>query len=153
MVPVLLPGQLGQEIMACASLGLCIGAARAVFPLKGRAAVLPDFLLVGAVLMALQSYAAGESAAGVLRWYMAAAAFTGVGAACAVLGVPLGVLRRGAMQLLRLPRRLAARFVLRPAARHFAARKARRNAKRPAQNAKKTLPNQRRMLYNSNVSK
>ena len=70
-------------------LGGCIGAVRAFFPARGRAAILPDVLWVGAVLTAVQSYAAGESYAGVLRWYMAAAAFAGAGAAAFVLGAPL----------------------------------------------------------------
>ena len=135
MIPVLPPPALGQEIAACAVLGGCTGAVRAFFPVKSRAAILPDVLWVGAVLTAVQSYAAGESYAGVLRWYMAAAAFAGAGAAAFVLGVPL----------------------LRPALdRHKEnrqARKRRRNAKRTAKNPKKNLPNRQRMLYNSNVSK
>ena len=89
MIPVLPPPALGQEIAACAVLGGCTGAVRAFFPVKGRAAALPDVLWVGAVFTAVQSYAAGESYAGVLRWYMAAAAFAGAGAAAFVLGVPL----------------------------------------------------------------
>ena len=77
MIPALPPPALGQEIAACAVLGGCTGAVRAFFPVKSRAAILPDVLWVGAVLTAVQSYAAGESYAGVLRWYMAAAAFAG----------------------------------------------------------------------------
>ena len=34
---------------------------------------MPDLVWMGAVLAAVQSYAAGQSSAGVLRWYMAAA--------------------------------------------------------------------------------
>ena len=48
-------------------------------------------------------------------------------------------------------------MVLRPLAQRHAARRAarkeRRNAKRTTKNPKKNLPNQRRVLYNSNVSK
>lgn len=98
MIPVLPPAALGQEIAACTVLGASIGALRAVFPARGRAAFVPDLVWMGAVLAAVQSYAAGQSSAGVLRWYMAAAAFAGAGAAAFVLGAPLraagGVLQR-----------------------------------------------------------
>ena len=108
MVQVLLPARLLQEAAACAVLGAALGAVRAFLPVRGRAAFAPDVLLSGAVLLACQSYAAGYSAAGVLRWYMAAAK---------------------------------------------TARKLRRNAERTAKKSKKNLPNQRALLYNSNVSK
>ena len=52
-----------------------LGSVRAVFPVRGRAAFLPDMALVGAVLLGLQSYAAALSAGGVLRWYMPGSAF------------------------------------------------------------------------------
>ena len=149
MIPALPPPALGQEIAACAVLGGCTGAVRAFFPVKSRAAILPDVLWVGAVLTAVQSYAAGESYAGVLRWYMAAAAFAGAGAAAFVLGVPL--------RAARWPGHFVRVRLLQPALdRHKEnrqARKRRRNAKRTAKNPKKNLPNRQRMLYNSNVSK
>lgn len=142
MIPVLPPAALGQEIAACTVLGASIGALRAVFPARGRAAFVPDLVWVGAVLAAVQSYAAGQSNAGVLRWYMAAAAFAGAGAAAFVLGAAGGVLQRR---------------VLRPAERRRArrrkVRKLRRSAKRTAKKRKKNLPNQRRMMYNSYVLK
>ena len=142
MIPVLPPSAIAQELAACTVLGGCTGAVRAVFPVRGRAAWVPDFLWVGTVLTLLQSYAAGQSTAGVLRWYMAAAGFAGAGAAAFVLGVPL----RAAGKALQ-------RWVLRPAAQRRArrqnARKLRRNAKRTAKKRKKNLPNQRRMMYNS----
>ena len=75
MGPALSPGAVGQEMAACAVLGGVLGAARAVLPTRGRAAFLPDMLFVGAVLMALQSYAVSQSQAGQLRGYMALAAF------------------------------------------------------------------------------
>lgn len=75
MVQVLLPARLLQEAAACAMLGAALGAVRAFLPARGRAAFVPDVLLSGAVLLACQSYAAGYSKAGVLRWYMVAAAF------------------------------------------------------------------------------
>ena len=73
-------------------------------------------------------------------------AFAGAGAAAFVLGAPL----RAAGGVLQ-------RRVLRPAERRRArrrkARKLRRSAKRTAKKRKKNLPNQRALLYNSNVSK
>ena len=87
MIPVLPPSAIAQELTACTVLGGCTGVVRAVFPVRGRAAWVPDFLWVGTVLTLLQSYAAGQSPAGVLRWYMAAAGFAGAGAAAFVLGV------------------------------------------------------------------
>ena len=146
MIPVLPPAALGQEIAACTVLGASIGALRAVFPARGRAAFVPDLVWMGAVLAAVQSYAAGQSSAGVLRWYMAAAAFAGAGAAAFVLGAPL----RAAGGVLQ-------RRVLRPAERRRArrrkVRKLRRSAKRTAKKRKKNLPNQRRVMYNSYVLK
>ena len=131
MIPVLPPAALGQEIAACTVLGASIGALRAVFPARGRAAFVPDLVWMGAVLAAVQSYAAGQSSAG-------AAAF--------VLGAPL----RAAGGVLQ-------RRVLRPAERRRArrrkARKLRRSAKRTAKKRKKNLPNQRCMMYNSYVLK
>ena len=82
MGPALSPGAVGQEMAACAVLGGVLGAARAVLPTRGRAAFLPDMLFVGAVLMALQSYAVSQSQAGQLRGYMALAeTAAGAGAA------------------------------------------------------------------------
>lgn len=116
MIPVLPPAALGQEIAACTVLGASIGALRAVFPARGRAAFVPDLVWMGAVLAAVQSYAAGQSSAGVLRWYMAAAAFAGAGAAAFVLGAPL----RAAGSVLQ-------RRVLRPAERRRAGGERRAN--------------------------
>lgn len=62
MAPALAPALIGQEAAACALLGLVLGSVRAVFPVRGRAAFLPDMALVGAVLLGLQSYAAALSA-------------------------------------------------------------------------------------------
>lgn len=149
MVQVLLPARLLQEAAACAVLGAALGAARTFLPVRGRAAFAPDVLLSGAVLLACQSYAAGYSAAGVLRWYMAAAAFAAALCAAGVLGVPLRALGRGIGAVLR-------RFAVQPVRRRAAAktaRKLRRNAERTAKKSKKNLPNQRALLYNSNVSK
>ena len=150
MVRVLLPVRLLQEAVACAMLGAALGAVRAFLPARGRAAFVPDVLLSGAVLLTCQSYAAGYSKAGVLRWYMVLAAFAA--ALCVA-----GVLGRGIRAALRLPGRILHRFAVQPVRRRRAAaktaRKLRRNAERTAKKSKKNLPNRRALLYNSNVSK
>ena len=155
MVRVLLPVRLLQEAAACAMLGAALGAVRAFLPVRGRAAFVPDVLLSGAVLLACQSYAAGYSKAGVLRWYMVLAAFAAALCTAGVLGIPLRALGLGAA--LRLPSRILHRFAVQPLCRRRAAakiaRKLRRNAERTAKKSKKNLPNQRALLYNSNVSK
>ena len=156
MVQVLLPARLLREAAACAMLGAALGAVRAFLPVRGRAAFVPDVLLSGAVLLACQSYAAGYSAAGVLRWYMVLAAFAGALCTAGVLGIPLRALGRGIWAVLRLPGRILHRFAVQPVRRRAAAktaRKLRRNAERTAKKSKKNLPNQRALLYNSNVSK
>ena len=116
-----------------------------------------ETLLSGAVLLTCQSYAAGYSTAGVLRWYMVLAAFAAALCTAGVLGVPLRALRRGIRTVLRLPGRILYRFAVQPVRRRRAAaktaRKLRRNAERTAKKSKKNLPNQRALLYNSNVSK
>ena len=50
MIPVLPPSAIAQELTACTVLGGCTGVVRAVFPVRGRAAWVPDFLWVGTVL-------------------------------------------------------------------------------------------------------
>ena len=155
MGPALSPGAVGQEMAACAVLGGVLGAARAVLPTRGRAAFLPDMLFVGAVLMALQSYAVSQSQAGQLRGYMALAAFCAAGAVQAVQAAlrPLFAAAEAfAGKLLLGPVRLAARCIA-PWKAARAAAKVRRNEKRLAKKQKKSLPTPRRMLYNSNVSK
>lgn len=153
MIPVLEPGQLGQEIRDCMALGAVCGGARALFPVRGRAAFMPDLLWVGSVLLALQSYAAGNSSAGVLRWYMLAAAFATAALSARVLGVPLRALGRSVVWGVALP----VRFLRRRAAARRTKRRLRRkthhSAKRNEEKSKKCLPNQRLVLYNSNVSK
>lgn len=149
MAPALAPALIGQEAAACALLGLVLGSVRAVFPVRGRAAFLPDMALVGAVLLGLQSYAAALSAGGVLRWYMPGSAFLCAFGAERLLRPALQALEQGPLRL--------ARRALQPLA---AARKnrveqarVRRAQKRSAKKPKKNLPSTRRLLYNSNVSK
>lgn len=152
MIQVLQPGELGQELYACAVLGAVIGAGRAVFPIRGRKAFAPDFLAVGSVLFAAQSYAAGQSSAGVLRWYMLAAAFAGAAATVQLLGVPLRAAGNGmsaaGQRLYRFLRRKAA--PLRKKQR--GGNETRRSGKRNEEKSKKNLPKNRLVLYNSNVS-
>lgn len=149
MGPALSPGAVGQEMAACAVLGSVLGAARAVLPTRGR---VPDMLFVGAVLMALQSYAVSQSQAGQLRGYMALAAFCAAGAVQAALRPLFAAAEAFAGKLLLGPVRLAARCIA-PWKAARAAAKVRRNEKRLAKKQKKSLPTPRRMLYNSNVSK
>ena len=156
MAPALAPALIGQEAAACALLGLVLGSVRAVFPVRGRAAFLPDMALVGAVLLGLQSYAAALSAGGVLRWYMPGSAFLCAFGAERLLRPALQAMEQGLFWLAAGPLRLARR-ALQPLA---AARKkraeqvrARRTQKRSAKKPKKNLPSTRRLLYNSNVSK
>ena len=123
MGPALSPGQVGQEAAACAVLGACLGAGRAFFPVRGRGALLPDVLLMGGLLLGTQSYAASLSAG----------------------GVPL-----------RRPLDGLAKYAVAHAQARAARKKAakeRRNEKRLAKKPKKNLPSERRVLYNSNVSK
>ena len=131
MAPALPAGLIGREAAACVLLGAVLGGARALFPEKGRGAFLPDVLLVGALLLGLQSYAASLSFGGVLRWYQLAAAVFGAWAAERVLRGPVLLARKGRSKRA----------------------KERRNAKRNAKKQKKNLPRPQRMLYNSNVSK
>ena len=152
MGPALSPGQVGQEAAACVVLGACLGAARALFPVRGRGAFLPDVLLVGGLLLGAQSYAASLSAGGVLRWYMLAAAVLGTALAEHLLGVPLRAVGRVLCRPLSWAANWAKARAQARAARKKAA-KARRNEKRLAKKPKKNLPSERRMLYNSNVSK
>ena len=141
MVQVLLPARRLQEAAACAVLGAALGAARAFLPVRGRAAFVPDVLLSGAVLLTCQSYAAGYSAAGVLRWYMALAACAAALCTAGVLGILLRVLGRGIGAVLCLPGRILHRFALQPVRRRRAAaktaRKIRRIAERSAKKSKR----------------
>ena len=109
MAPALAPALIGQEAAACALLGLVLGSVRAVFPVRGRAAFLPDMAFVGAVLLGLQSYAAALSAGGVLRWYMPGSAFLCAFGAERLLRPALQALEQGLFWLAAGPLRLARR--------------------------------------------
>ena len=150
MLPVLAPAQLGREALECAAAGVVLGSVRSIFPVKGRGAFLPDVLLAGAVLFGMQSYAASLSSAGVLRWYMIAACLAGAAAADRIFGTPVRAVGCVAAQRAR---HAAARWQNRTRRERAKRCKQRRNAERTAKNPKKSLPNTRRMLYNSNGSK
>ena len=154
MAPVLAPWQAGWEIVCCLYLGALVGALRALAPGKGRGAFLPDVALVGMLLLFLQSYAAGYSDAGSLRWYMLAACFLGALGAHSLLGPLAG----RAWALVLWPWRAAGRWLKRscfgPVGRAWRARRLRRaqkTAKTAAENQKKSLQNTPHLLYNSNV--
>lgn len=153
MDPVLQPVQIVQEIQSCALLGVATGLVRGWFPNRGKAAFLPDLLWVGAGLLAAQSYAVGYSFAGQLRWYMVVALFIGAFFSEFVLGSSLRAAGRAIAALLAVP----ASFLRRCGSkcrRIIRRQNARRNTtKRNAEKSKKSLPNQRAVLYNSNVSK
>lgn len=156
MAPALAPALIAREAAACAAMGVVLGSVRALLPVKGRAAFLPDLLFVGTVLLGLQSYAAALSAGGVLRWYMLASAFFCAFAAEKLLRRPLAALERAVFWLLSLPLRLVQKLaapLFRRAKQHRAEARQRRAAKRTAKKQKKNLPSTQRMLYNSNVSK
>ncbi len=95
MAPVLAPWQAGHEIACCLYLGALVGALRALAPARGRWAFLPDTALVGMLLLFLQSYAAGYSDAGSLRWYMVLAGFAGALGAHSLLGPLAGLALAG----------------------------------------------------------
>lgn len=141
MAPALAPALIGQEAAVCALLGLVLGSVRAVFPVRGRAAFLPDMALVGAVLLGLQSYAAALSAGGVLRWYMPGSAFLCAFGAERLLRPALQALEQGLFWLAAARKNRVEQT------------RARRTQKRSAKKPKKNLPSTRRLLYNSNVSK
>ena len=167
MAPALAPAEIGRDLAACGLLGAVLGAVRALLPCKGRAALLPDVVWVGALLLELQAYAAALSVGGVLRWYQAAAAFGCSFAVQQLLAGPLHAVEQGLLRALCLPWRwllralcLPWRWLLRrtaPARQRHKTRKMRARAARAekttAKKQKKNLPRPQRLLYNSNVSK
>ena len=133
----LLP-QIGADVLRCMGLGLVVWLARLLLAYNRHfASSCADFFGTGIGLFLLQSYAAGASRAGVLRWYMLAGAFAGAWAVEKLLG-PWR--RRTGMR----------------AAKHFAKwrKKAAERKKRTRHTEKrpeKQLPKPRELLYNSNI--
>ena len=155
MAPVLAPWQAGREMACCLYLGALVGALRAVGPRKGRGAFLPDMALVGMLLLFLQSYAAGYSDAGNLRWYMVAAGFLGALVAHGLLAPVTARFWRLIFWPGWAMARLVGQRALRPALDRLRARRAARRAAKTAKTAsetqKKSLPKEEHLLYNSNV--
>ena len=115
MAPVLAPWQAGHEIACCLYLGALVGALRALAPARGRWAFVPGAALVGLLLLFLQSYAAGYSDAGSLRWYMVLAGFVGALVAHSLLGPLAGQAWRALLWPGRALGRWAGRNLLAPA--------------------------------------
>ena len=129
MAPVLAPWQAGREMACCLYLGA----------------------LVGMLLLFLQSYAAGYSDAGTLRWYMVASGFAGALAAHSLLAPVTSRVWRMVLWPGWVMARLIGRRALAPAVGALRARRAAKAAKTAAEKQKKNLPNQEHLLYNSNV--
>lgn len=105
MAPALAPIQIGQELAVCALIGGVLGGVRALFPEKGRGAILPDIFLVGALLFGLQSYTAAYSAGGVFRWYMPGIAALSAATAEGFLRLPGRILRHYCKKSLKKPKK------------------------------------------------
>ena len=158
MAPALAPALIGQEAAVCALLGLVLGSVRAVFPVRGRAAFLPDMALVGAVLLGLQSYAAALSARG-----CAAVVYAGQRLSLRLLGpngfcgLPCGRWNRGCSGWQRgrsgWPGGHCSRWQQPAKNGRSRSERAAREKRSAKKNRKKNLPSTRRLLYNSNVSK
>ena len=110
MVQVLLPARLLQEVAACAVLGAALGAVRAFCRCGAGQLLCRTCCFLVVVLLVCQSYAAGYSAAGVLRWYWCWQPLQPPFALPGVLGIPLRALGRGIGAALRLPGRILHRF-------------------------------------------
>lgn len=151
MSTVLAPGALAWEALCCCALGVLAGTARALAPAKGRAGFAADFLLVGLLLILAQSYAAGVSAAGTLRWYMAAGAALGALWANMLLAAPLAAARRWAALPIKFLGQRARALAQKRRAGAKARALLRQNRKKTAKKPKKGLQNQRHLLYNSYV--
>lgn len=155
MSAVLEPQLLLHEALCCAALGAALGAVRAFWPAKGRAAFVPDMLLVGALLMLTQSFAAGASGAGTLRWYMLAGAASGALLAQKLLSSPLGAARARSAALAAAFARFLRQNILPAAQKRRSERilraKERLSEKKSAKKRKNTLQKQQHLLYNSNV--
>lgn len=155
MAAALAPAQLLREAWCCCVLGMFAGAGRELLPAKGRAAFAPDMLLVGVLLVLLQSYAAAYGGTGVLRWYMLLGGALGALLAHAALAAPLRAARRAAAFAAALPLRFLRRRVLLPLQKRRVWRreraKERKNKKLIAKKCKKSLQKHRHLLYNSNM--
>jgi hypothetical protein len=172
-------------VVCCLGLGLLVGLFRLALPLSDRdrnrgrghrrgrrCAAVADFCAVGLACLLVQSYAAGKSDAGGVRWYMLAGAACGAGAVLQLLGPTVrraqAMLAKNRTQLgcfirekwrrfaSHMPRRKGqtAQDALRSEESWRApgqVRQTKKEQKILAKNDKKILQTQGQMLYNSHV--
>lgn len=148
---------LWTDVLWCLGLGLAAAAARdAAGLLLGHSRpvqFLLDLLAFASAAVLACGFAAGLSASGRVRWYMAAAMALG---ALGWRWAASGLLHRAAalvLRLLTLPMRLAERYLTHPASRRLAAIAAKRKKsagkrQKPQKRHKKILQKQGRILYN-----
>ncbi|HJC03258.1 MAG TPA: hypothetical protein H9709_09680 [Candidatus Gemmiger stercoripullorum] len=140
------PAAAAGDLLYCLGLGLALGAVRDVCGLVlGRGRLRDFFCDVAAFACAavlVCGFAAGASASGVPRWYMALGLLAG---ALAWRQAVSGALHRATRPLRRAANRLRA-----AAARRFAARRGKKAEKKTKRerNPKKMLQKDRRVLYN-----
>lgn len=149
------PAAAAGDLLYCLGLGLALGAVRDVCGLVlGRGRLRDFFCDVAAFACAavlLCGFAAGASASGVPRWYMALGLLAG---ALAWRQAVSGALHRAARALgcaaATRPLRRAANRLRAAAARRFAARRGKKAEKKTKRerNPKKMLQKDRRVLYN-----
>lgn len=148
------PAAAAGDLLYCLGLGLALGAVRDVCGLVlGRGRLRDFFCDVAAFACAavlVCGFAAGASASGVPRWYMALGLLAG---ALAWRQAVSGALHRAARALGRAaarPLRRAANRLHTAAARRFAARRGKKAEKKTKRerNPKKMLQKDRRVLYN-----
>ena len=142
---------------SCPALGLAAAAALAAAGLllghSRPVRFLLDLLAFASAAVLACGFAAGLSASGRVRWYMAAAMALG---ALGWRWAASGLLHRAAalvLRLLTLPMRLAERYLTHPARRRLATIAAKRKKsagkrQKPQKRHKKILQKQGRILYN-----
>ena len=157
MAPQIPPLLAVRDAVCCMGLGFLAALVRALAPCRRRSAFTfwADFWAVGAALVLGQSYAAQRAAAGELRWYMVAALAVGAAGAQSTAAPLFSGLRKAAFAALRRPVRACRRHAaacLAALRTRFIRSCARKTQKNLRKNTKKQLPNQQKVLYNSNVS-
>lgn len=158
MVPAPLPAAIGADVLWCLGVGLLLGAARDLAGLAlGNGRVLCfcwDVTAFALAAVALCGFAAGASASGVARWYMAAGMAAGAWGWHGGVSATLHALARGAVGLLVLPLRLISDHVFRPLLARCRALhpanfvKKRKKSAKKSQKKKNVLQKPQRILYN-----
>ena len=143
------------DVLQCLGIGFYCAALAALLP-RGSSTVRfwNDFCGAGLVLLLLQSYGAARSSAGMLRWYMLAAAAAGAAAGEWLLFLPCARLREGLRRLCLWPMRQTVRLLSRPLyalGRGIKGLRAREIRKKQEKLRKKQLHKPHRLLYNLNV--